>query len=149
MMRKVLLASVMMVALSGCQMTSQPQADWKQDNKIEVMDAKIQLNSAVWVDQMPTIGEERDESKVNFALTLTSEQVIAPELVIDKVLLRQGDNSWPLSDEEFEVRVHDNHTWEIAGQSFYDIDAAQPVDIAIEANNEWIVETDVQIDTVY
>ena len=149
MMRKILLASVMMVALSGCQMTSQPQVDWKKDNKIEVVDAQIQLNSAVWVDQMPTIGEERDESKVNFALTLTSEQVIAPELVIDKVLLRQGDNSWPLSDEEFEVRVHDNHTWEIAGQSFYNIDAEQPVDIAIEANNEWIVETDVQIDTVY
>lgn len=149
MMRKILLASVMMVALSGCQMTSQSQADWKQDNKIEVMNAQIQLNSAVWVDQMPTIGEERDESNVNFALTLTSKQVIAPELVIDKVIIRQGDNSWPLTEEEFEVRVHDNHTWEIAGQSFYDIDAAQPVDIAIEANNEWIVETEVQIDTVY
>lgn len=148
-MRKILLASVMMVALSGCQMTSQSQADWKQDNKIEVMNAQIQLNSAVWVDQMPTIGEERDESNVNFALTLTSKQVIAPELVIDKVIIRQGDNSWPLTEEEFEVRVHDNHTWEIAGQSFYDIDAAQPVDIAIEANNEWIVETEVQIDTVY
>lgn len=149
MMRKILLASVMMVALSGCQMTSQPQIDWKQDNKIEVMNAQIQLNSAVWVDQMPTIGEVRDESNVHFALTLTSEQVIVPELVIDKVIIRQGDSSWPLTEDEFEVRVHDNHTWEIAGQSFYDIDATQPVDIAIEANNEWIIETDVQIDTVY
>ncbi|RYU67994.1 hypothetical protein ERW51_09800 [Aliivibrio finisterrensis] len=148
-MKKVLLASVMVVALSGCQMTTEQQADWKQDNKIEMMNAQIQLSSAVWIDKMPTIGEETDESKVNFALTLTSEQVIAPELMIDKVILRQGDNSWPLSDEEFEVRVHDNHTWEIAGQSFYDIDATQSVDIAIEANNEWVIETDVQIDTVY
>ena len=113
------------------------------------MNAQIQLSSAVWVDQMPTIGEERDESKVNFALTLTSKQVIAPELVIDKVIIRQGENSWSLAEDEFEVRVHDNHTWEVAGQSFYDIDATQSVDIAIEANNEWIIETDVQVDTVY
>ncbi|MDD9155059.1 membrane lipoprotein lipid attachment site-containing protein [Aliivibrio sp. S4TY2] len=148
-MKKVLLASVMAVALSGCQMTTDQQADWKQDNKIEMMNAQIQLDSAVWIDQMPTIGEETDESKVNFALTLTSEQVIAPELMIDKVILRQGDNSWSLSDDEFEVRVHDNHTWEVAGQSFYNIDATQLIDIAIEANNEWIVETDVQVDTVY
>ena len=148
-MKKVLLASVMVVALSGCQMTTEQQADWKQDNKIEMMNAKIELNSAIWIDQMPTIGEKTDESKVNFALTLTSEQVIAPELMIDKVILRQGDNSWSLSDDEFEVRVHDNHTWEVTGQSFYNIDATQVIDIAIEANNEWIVETDVQVDTVY
>lgn len=148
-MKKALFASVMMIALSGCQMTSQPQVDWSQDNQVEMMNAQIQLNSAVWVDRMPTIGDEKDESKVNFALTLTSKQVIAPELVINTVVVRQGTQSWEMAESEFEVRVHDNHTWEIAGQSFYDIDAAQPVDIAIEANNEWIVETEVQIDTVY
>jgi len=148
-MKKVLLASVMVVALSGCQMTTEQKADWQQDNKIEMMNAQIQLDSAVWIDQMPTISEETDESKVNFALTLTSEQVIAPELMIDKVILRQENSSWSLSDDEFEVRVHDNHTWEVTGQSFYDIDVTQVIDIAIEANNEWIVETDVQIDTVY
>ncbi|MCP3698496.1 MAG: hypothetical protein GY920_08075 [Aliivibrio sp.] len=148
-MKKVLLASVMVVALLGCQMTTEQKADWKQDNKIEMMNAQIQLDSAVWIDQMPTIGEETDESKVNFALTLTSEQVIAPELMIDKVILRQENNSWSLSDDEFEVRVHDNHTWEVTGQSFYEIDVTQVIDIAIEVNNEWIVETDVQIDTVY
>ncbi|MDD9177992.1 MULTISPECIES: membrane lipoprotein lipid attachment site-containing protein [Aliivibrio] len=148
-MKKVLFAATLITALSGCQMTNQSEADWKQDNKIEMMNAKIELNSAIWIDQMPTIGEKTDESKVNFALTLTSEQVIAPELMIDKVILRQGDNSWSLSDDEFEVRVHDNHTWEVTGQSFYNIDATQVIDIAIEANNEWIVETDVQVDTVY
>ncbi|MGR6841417.1 hypothetical protein ACU5DF_21410 [Aliivibrio wodanis] len=130
-------------------MTSQPQVDWKQDNKIEVVDAQIQLNSAVWVDQMPTIGEERDESKVNFALTLTSEQVIAPELVINTVVVRQGTQSWEMAESEFEVRVHDNHTWEIAGQSFYDIDVNKGIDIAIETNDEWIIETEIKIDTVY
>ncbi|MGR6862354.1 hypothetical protein ACU5EH_19635 [Aliivibrio salmonicida] len=148
-MKRALFASVMMIALSGCQMTSQSQADWSQDNQIEMMNAKIQLNSAVWVDQMPTIGDEKDESKVNFALTLTSKQVIAPELIINTVVLRQGEQSWEVAEDEFEVRVHDNHTWEVAGQSFYNIDPSQPVDIAIETNNEWIIEIDVQIDTVY
>ena len=148
-MKKALFASAMMIALSGCQMTSQSQADWSQDSQIEMMNAQIQLNSAVWINRMPTIGDEKDESKVNFALTLTSKQVIAPELMISAVVLRQGDQSWSVADDEFEVRVHDNHTWEIAGQSFYEIDANQSVDIAIETNNEWIIERGIQIDTVY
>ncbi|GLR74684.1 hypothetical protein [Aliivibrio sifiae] len=148
-MKKALFASVIMMALSSCQMTSLPQVDWQQDNKIEIMNTHIQLNSAVWIDQMPTIGTEEDESKLNVALTLTSKQVIAPELAIEKVVIRQGDDSWVLTDDEFEVRVHDNHTWEIAGQSFHNITADKLIDIAVQANDEWIIESDVQIDTVY
>lgn len=98
-MKKVLFAATLITALSGCQMTNQSEADWKQDNKIEMMNAKIELNSAIWIDQMPTIGEDSDESKVNFALGLSSKQVIAPELNIERVELRQGDDSWEVTEE--------------------------------------------------
>ncbi|MUK75614.1 hypothetical protein GNP84_01695 [Aliivibrio fischeri] len=148
-MKKVLFAATLITALSGCQMTTQSEADWKQDNKIEMMNAKIELNSAVWVDQMPTIGEDSDESKVNFALGLSSKQVIAPELNIERVELRQGDDSWEVTEEEYEVRVQDNHNWEIAGQTFHTLDANKKVDIAIKASGEWVIETNVSVDTVY
>ncbi|MUK60469.1 membrane lipoprotein lipid attachment site-containing protein [Aliivibrio fischeri] len=148
-MKKVLFAATLITALSGCQMTTQSEADWKQDNKIEMMNAKIELNSAIWVDQMPTIGEDSDESKVNFALGLSSKQVIAPELNIERVELRQGDDSWEVTEEEYEVRVQDNHNWEIAGQTFHTLDANKKVDIAIKASGEWVIETNVSVDTVY
>ncbi|OCH13097.1 MULTISPECIES: hypothetical protein [unclassified Aliivibrio] len=148
-MKKVLFTSVMMMALSGCQMTSESTVDWQQDNKVEIMNTQIQLSSAVWIDQMPTIGSEEDESKFNVALTLSSKQVIAPELTIEKVVMRQGEESWVLTDDEFEVRVHDNHTWEIAGQSFHTLDSAKLLDIAVQVNDEWIIENNIQIDTVY
>ncbi|MBP3142743.1 membrane lipoprotein lipid attachment site-containing protein [Aliivibrio fischeri] len=148
-MKKVLFAATLITALSGCQMTNKSEADWKQDNKIEMMNAKIELNSAIWIDQMPTIGEDSDESKVNFALGLSSKQVIAPELNIERVELRQGDDSWEVTEEEYEVRVQDNHNWEVAGQTFHTLDASKKVDIAIKASGEWIIETNVSVDTVY
>lgn len=148
-MKKVLLATVLFTALSGCQTTNEAKVDWLQDNKVEVMNSHVQLSSAVWINKMPSVGEERDETKLNLALVLNSKQTLAPELKIEAVVLRQGDITWEISEEEYEIRVQSDHAWEIAGYTFQELDPNKAIDIAIQTNGQWIVEAGVMIDTVY
>lgn len=147
-MKKVLFATVLLAALSGCQATNGSSVDWQQGNQVEIMNSHIELKSAVWINKMPSMNEE-DEIKVHLALTLNSPQVLAPELNIEKVVLRQEGNTWEVNEDEYEVRVHNDHAWEIAGKTFQDVDNKEMIDIAILASGQWIVETGVMIDTVY
>lgn len=148
-MKRIMIVTAVIIGLAGCQMTSEDNIDWQQDNQVELMNSKIELNSAVWIDEMPSVGSEEDESKLNLALTLTSNQVIDPDIEIVEVVIRQGEESWVIDEEEYDVRVNNNHSWEIAAKSFHVLDASKPLDIAVQVNDEWIIQANVSVDTVY
>ncbi|MFB9217661.1 hypothetical protein [Vibrio sinaloensis] len=148
-MKKLALLSLGAVLLSGC--ASEPQV-WKQTQQVSIAQTSIELNSKLWRNKMPTIGEVQ-ESTLHGALYLESDQTLPAQLDVEFIVLKQGQESWQIDSDLLDLRTHNQNQWEVAFVWRIDVDIEQTVDIAIEINVddqvEWLVEQDVKIDTVY
>lgn len=148
-MKKVALLSLGAALLVGC--ATQPVV-WEQPNQITVEQATVELKSNLWINKMPTIGEVQ-ESNLHGALYLESDKALPAELDVESISIKQGDESWVIDGDLVELRTHNQNQWEVAFVWQFAIDPEQPVDVALQLtiNNQqdWLVEKNVKIDTVY
>ena len=143
------ICSLSLALLAGC---SSPQIAWQQDNQIVVNNAKIQLESNLWLNKMPTIGDMQEQA-LHGALYIETNETLPADLEIKSVSLRQGDETWWLDGNLLDLRSHSESQWEVAFVWQFTFDPEQPVDVAVMLNNDdqvkWLVEKGVVIDTVY
>jgi len=146
-MKKIALACVL--ALAGCSTTN---VSWDQDNQIDVAQSTVNLKSNLWLNKMPTIGEEQ-EHNLHGALYLESSADLPADLTVKSVSLKQGDNTWLVDGEALELRTHSETQWEVAFVWQLDVDAEKVVDVAVEVEqgglSQWLVEKEVKVDSVY
>lgn len=139
------------ILLAGC--SAQPLTQqWEQDNQIAITGQIIKLKSNLWLNKMPTIGEVQDQT-LHGALYLESQQALPAELTVNAVMIKQGDETWLIDGEQLDLRTYDENQWEVAFMWQLAVDPEQPVDIAVSVNDagqeQWLVEKEVLIDTVY
>ncbi|KII77445.1 hypothetical protein [Vibrio renipiscarius] len=148
-MKKIAVISLGLALLAGCSTT---QVGWEQDNQIVVDKANIQLESNLWLNKMPTIGEMQEQA-LHGALVLEASDTLPADLDVTSISLRQGDETWLIEGDLLELRSHSENRWEISFVWQFDFDSELPIDVAVMINNgddvEWLVEKDVNIDTVY
>lgn len=148
-MKKMAVISLGFALLAGC---SSPQVGWQQDNQIVINEAQVHLESNLWLNKMPTIGEMQEQA-LHGALVLTSSTTLPADLDVESISLRQGDETWLIDGDFLELRSHSENQWEVSFVWQFSFDPQQPVDVAVMLNNgadiEWLVEKGVVIDTVY
>ncbi|MCW8332224.1 membrane lipoprotein lipid attachment site-containing protein [Vibrio paucivorans] len=148
-MKKLLVTSLAVAALAGCNSTS---VNWEQGNQAVVAESNVALKSNLWIDKMPSIGEVRDQN-VHGALYLESEQPLPAELVVESVSIKQGEEVWLIDSDSLDLRTHNESQWEVAFTWQLELDSEQPVDIAVQIDTNgvknWLVEKKVKVDTVY
>ncbi|MBW3697103.1 hypothetical protein EK599_15490 [Vibrio sp. T187] len=146
-MKKI--ALVGLLALAGCTTTA---VSWQQDNQIEVAQSTVTLKSNLWLNKMPTIGEEQDKN-LHGALYLEANNDLPADLAVKSVSIKQGDNTWMIDGDALELRTHNETQWEVAFVWQLAIDNTKTVDVALElehgGNAQWLVESAVNIDSVY
>ncbi|EGU43569.1 hypothetical protein VII00023_03993 [Vibrio ichthyoenteri ATCC 700023] len=148
-MKRIAAISLGLALLAGC---SAPQVGWDQDNQIVFNQAKIQLESNLWLNKMPTIGEMQEQA-LHGALVLETSSSLPADLDVESISLRQGEETWLIDGDLLELRSHSENQWEISFVWQFAFDPEQPIDVAVMLNSgdhvEWLVEKGVVIDTVY
>jgi uncharacterized protein YcfL len=149
-MKKIALVSLGAVLLAGC--AKDPAIEWQQSNQTVIAEATVALKSNLWLNKMPTIGQEQDNT-IHGALYLESNAPLPAELDVDTVTVQQGEESWEVDGEQVELRTHSPNQWEVAFAWQFPVDVDKPVDVALKLDNNgqvaWLVEKMVKIDTVY
>ncbi|MBE3669566.1 hypothetical protein BOO24_09875 [Vibrio navarrensis] len=149
-MKRWALATLSLALLAGC--STQPAISWQQDNQVTVNQSVIELKSTLWVNQMPMVGEQEAQS-LHGSLYLSSNGELPANLTVNLLTIKQGEQQWNLSESELEVRTHSENQWEVAFNWQGEFDIEQPVDIALQIENQatilWLVERKVAIDKVY
>lgn len=148
-MKRIALA--LAIALSGCAATMNT-TDWQGSTFTYIAGEGITLQSNVWLNKMPVVGETG--IKVNAALSLNALTTISSDIEVVQVLFRQGEQEWHLSEEQYEIRPHEENYWEIAASWKGDVDPSQRIDIAVEltdghGSSEWLVEEQVKVAEVF
>ncbi|WP_194437637.1 hypothetical protein [Vibrio fluminensis] len=148
-MKKFAAVSLTLALLAGC---SAPQVGWEQDEHVTINNAQVQLTSNLWLNKMPTIGELQEQN-LHGALYLESSSALPADLEIKSITLRQGEETWLIDGDDLELRTHNENQWELVFVWQFELDPTQPVDVAVQTEQqgkqEWMVEKQVKIDTVY
>ncbi len=152
-MKKHAIALLTLALLGGCASTEpESMIGWQQDNQVVMASTTIELKSNLWINQMPTIGEVQDQN-LHGALYLTSDSQLDAHLTATQLIIRQGEREWLIEGDLLELRSHNEHHWEVAFVWQMELDIEQPVDIAVEVEQNgqvaWLVERKVSIDTVF
>lgn len=140
--------------LTGCAATapSAEQAPWGENNTIMISETKVALSSNLWINAMPSATEQSGQM-VNAALYIESKQGLPANLAVTSVTLRQGEQVWVISEDDFELRTHLDTQWEIALLVEANIDDSLPVDVAVSFGSDnkafWLIDRNIKIDTVY
>jgi hypothetical protein len=157
-MKKLMTVFTMTAAIMGCSaMTANSETErWSNDKVIMLSQQQVNLESNLWIDKMPKVGETKalvSEQVVFGSLNLSSPGEIPADLDVSKVLIKQADQVWLLEDSDFELRNHSEQQWEVAFAWQIDVNTTQPVDIAVElldgSQQVWLSQSNVDIDTVY
>jgi hypothetical protein len=156
-MKKVVTALALSIALAGC--ASSPTTDsamWASSNTAMVEQQTVSLNSNLWIDMMPKVGETSalvKEQNLYGALNLSTENQLPADMDVAMVVLKQGDMTWEFEGSDFELRNHSESQWEVAFNWQLEVNITKPVDVALQLvdgeNKTWLVSKQVNIDTVY
>ncbi len=157
-MKRLMTVLMMTAVMMGCSaMTATSETErWSNDKVIMLSKQQVNLESNLWIDKMPQVGETKalvSEQVVFGSLNLSSPGEIPAALDVSKVVIRQAEQVWLLEDSDFELRNHSEQQWEVAFTWQIDVNTTQPVDIAVElldgTNRVWLSQLSVEIDTVY
>lgn len=148
-MKRIALA--LAIALAGCA-TTMNTTDWQGNTFTYIVGERVTLQSNVWLNKMPMVGEVG--VKANAALSLNALTTISSDIEVVQVLFRQGEQEWHLSDDQYEIRPHEENYWEIAASWKGEVDPSQRIDIAVEltdgnGSSEWLVEEQVKVAEVF
>ncbi len=148
------------IALSGCGSTIDLDSsvavnsavDWYSNSRAFIAGETVTLSSYVWVNKMPS--PDDDSVKSHATLRLSSPSLIAPETDVLQVVIRQGNKQWNLNKEEYELRIDNSESWEIAAAWNGELNHELPVDLAVEVSSidtesKWLVQEGVNVDEVF
>ena len=148
-MKRIVLVSLGLAILAGC---SSPKIGWEQDEIITINGDDVQLTSNLWLNKMPSIGKLQQQD-LHGALYLESDVPLAADMEVASISIRQGEQTWLIEAEGIEVRTHSEEQWEVVFAQPLEIDAQQPIDVAVQliyqGQENWLVEKQVNIDEVY
>lgn len=154
-MKKMMSAALFSTVLIGCSM-SQDSSTWHAEDVAEIATQTVTLQSNLWIDLMPRIGETTPltkEQNLHGALNLTSSSELPPEMDVSQVVIKQANNTWELDSKDFDLRNHSETHWEVAFKWQVNVNSTMPVDVALQLvngnNKVWVVNKQVVIDTVY
>jgi hypothetical protein len=150
MIKNIALASLTVALLGGCQNT---EINWEPKRAVTIEQTTIELKSSLWIDKMPSIGEpSTQEESVHVALSLESIEELPAQLDVASIAIKQGSDTWIIESEEVEIRTHSKNHWELAFVWQLPVSTDQPVNIAVQMENQgqeiWLVDLDVAIDVV-
>ena len=146
------LASVVIATalLTGC--SAVPEVNWKQDSQITMNQVTIELNSRLWINLMPTIGDTQ-EFNLHGSLVLESDQELPANLTVEALIIKQGEKEWVVGEELLETRTNSENQWEVAFTWQNELNTDKWVDLAIliddAGEKRWLVEKYVKINKVY
>ncbi|MCG9657866.1 hypothetical protein C9980_16920 [Vibrio mediterranei] len=156
-MKKILTALALSAALAGC--ATSPATDskvWMTGNTAMVEQQTVRLESNLWIDMMPKIGETTalvKEQTLHGALNLVTDTQLPADMDVAMVVLKQGDLSWEFEGDDFELRNHSENQWEVAFNWQLEVNITKPVDVAVQLvggdKQTWVVNKQVNVDTVY
>ncbi len=116
----------------------------------------VRLESNLWIDMMPKIGETTalvKEQTLHGALNLVTDTQLPADMDVAMVVLKQGDVSWEFEGDDFELRNHSENQWEVAFNWQLEVNITKPVDVAVQLvggdKQTWVVNKQVNVDTVY
>ncbi|CAH0527055.1 hypothetical protein [Vibrio hippocampi] len=154
-MKKIISAALFSAVLMGCSV-SHDSSTWQANNAASIATQTVKLESNLWIDLMPQIGQSMPltkEQNLHGALNLTSPQQLPAEMDVSQVVLKQADNTWELDSKDFDLRNHSETHWEIAFKWQVNVNSTAPVDVAVQlvsgSDKVWVANKQVTIDTVY
>ncbi|CAM2947017.1 hypothetical protein [Vibrio mytili] len=136
--------------LAGCGST--PEVNWLQNSQVIINRVNVELNSYLWVNLMPTVGEEQQQS-IHGSLALQSDQQLPANLTVESLILKQGHSEWTLNATDLDTRTHSENEWEVVFTSDIEINTERYVDLAVllddAGKKRWLVEKSVKVNKVY
>lgn len=146
---KKLAFSACVLALAGC---STPQVEWQKGTQVEVSTAIVTMKSNLWLNKMPMIGEDQDET-LHGVIYLESTSQLPATLAVESVTVKQGADTLLVTADDLDLRIQSETQWEVAFVWQLDIESEKAVDVAVLLRDgeivKWLVEKDVKVDTVY
>ncbi|GAM54234.1 hypothetical protein JCM19231_226 [Vibrio ishigakensis] len=137
--------------LIGC--ASSEVVQWQKESSAMVENTNINLESRMWLNKMPMIGEEAS-IPLHGSIILSADQDIPADLGVVSIWLRHNDESVEISEDNFEVEAVNENQWKISfKQTEHFEEEVDSVDIAILMENEqkkvWLAEQGVKVDLVF
>ena len=137
--------------LIGC--ASSEDVQWQKESSAMVENTSINLESRMWLNKMPMIGEE-PSIPLHGSIILSADQDIPADLGVVSIWLRHNDESVEISEDNFEVEAVSENQWKISfKQTEHFEEEVDSVDIAILMENEqkkvWLAEQGVKVDLVF
>ncbi len=125
---------------------------WNQSSEQRIehdgQNAMVKLESGLWVDLMPRIGDEQEPPKLKGSLVLSSVVEIPAGVEIENLLLAIDGETWQLND--YEVEAVSPSIWKIRIDAQIDAIKVSSADVAVQLSGErWLVERNVKVDKVY
>ncbi|GAM67832.1 hypothetical protein JCM19236_4758 [Vibrio sp. JCM 19236] len=137
--------------LIGC--ASSEDVQWQKESSAMVENTNINLESRMWLNKMPMIGEE-PSIPLHGSIILSADQDIPADLGVVSIWLRHNDETVEISEDNFEVEALNENQWKISfKQTEHFEEEVDSADIAILMENEqkkvWLAERGVKVDLVF
>lgn len=144
--------------LSGCmapppaeKMSEPTLPSWNQKSEQTIehdgQSAVVKLESALWVDLMPKIGDA-EAPKLKGSLVLSSIDEIPADIEVESLLLSFNGETWQIND--FEIEAISPSIWKIRIDASVDAVDVDTLDVAIQLSGDlWLVDRGVKVDKVY
>lgn len=137
--------------LIGC--ASSEDVQWQKGSSAMVENTNISIESRMWLNKMPMIGEE-PSTPLHGSIILSADQDIPVDLGVVSLWVRHGDESVQISEQNFEVEAVTENQWKISFKQTEHFDEeVDSLDVAVQMENDqkqvWLTEQDVKVDLVY
>lgn len=155
-MKKIVSAVALSIALIGCASSPTGNAIWASSDTVMVEKEAVRLESTLWIDMMPKVGETSallKEQNLYGALYLRTDKQLPAGMDVSKVVLKQDDIVWEFEGDDFELRTQSESQWEVAFNWQLEVNITKPIDVAVQLTDSgreiWVVNGEVPVDTVY
>ncbi|WP_261816668.1 hypothetical protein [Vibrio gallicus] len=152
-MKLKLLASALACTslLFGCATTS--NVPWQNQASVSVEKTNINLTSSLWINKMPTIGEE-PTAPLHGSLSLSADREIPANMDVTAIVLRHGSDVVEVSDKDFEVEAGSENQWKVSfKQPEHFANEVDTLDVGVLLDNGqkqvWAVDKNVKVDLVF
>ncbi len=156
-MKKWIITFAAFVLLAGCAQ-QMPDDLWQRSSHLQLSNWTIGLKSSLWTDMVPIDKEDSDGPQVKHltgSLELSSRHELPATLVVQELIIRQGDKIWNISADTLQLVTNSEYQWQVdfTIPLLSGLKDDKPVDLALEVddqgNRNWLVDKKVQIDKVY
>jgi hypothetical protein len=158
--KKAVIPTMLLATLFGCSIEPTTELNWNTtDSTTEITNPHVEdvsttslVKSAVWLNQMPIIGEKSDPL-LHASLILESDNPIPSDLVVESLYFRQLDSQWVIGGDDVEIYVENENVWQLKVRYPIDVNPEEKIDVAVELlsqnNVYWLSNTSVKVDVTY